>query len=146
MSERTAHPFTILAPILARGRANGGTADAFRPTVVAMLALVLMTGRGVCHGHEGGHGGWRHGGPDWEDEGHSYDRARRASAQGEILSLAEIYRRAATRFPGRVLEAELESEHGRWVYELKILDHAGRLRKVYLDAGSGEFLKSEDDD
>jgi uncharacterized membrane protein YkoI len=112
--------------------------------LVPILALALMTSRGF--GHEGNRGGWRHGVPDWEDEDHSYDRARRASAQGEILSLAEIYRRAAARFPGRVLEAELESEHGRWVYELKILDPGGRLRKIHLDAGTGEFLNPEDND
>ena len=62
--------------------------------------------------------------PDWEDDDSSYDRARRANQRGEILDLAEIYARAAAQVPGRVLEAELEKEHGRWVYELKILEPA----------------------
>lgn len=106
---------------------------------ILALGLALAAGRGL------GHGDGR-GGPDWEDDGHSHDRARRASARGEILSLAEIYKRAAARFPGRVLEAELESEQGQWVYELKMLDPAGRLRKVDLDARTGEFLQREDDD
>lgn len=110
---------------------------------ILALGLALAAGRGLGHG--GAHGDGR-GGLDWEDDGHSYDRARRASAQGEILSLAEIYKRAAARFPGRVVEAELESEQGHWVYELKILDPDGRLRKVDLDARTGEFLQREDDD
>ena len=115
-------------------------------TACSILALGLTLTAGPGFGHGGIHGDGRHGGPDWEDDGHSYDRARRASEQGEILSLAEIYHRAATRFPGRVLEAELESEHGHWVYELKILDPGGRLRKIDLDARTGEFLEREDDD
>ena len=111
------------------------------------LALLLAAGWGSAHG--GGH----HGDRDWEDADHSYDRARRASERGEILSLAEIYTRAAARFPGRVLEAELEPQdhghgqkHGHWVYELKILDPGGRLLKVYLDAHSGAILDHEEDD
>jgi len=109
-----------------------------RPFLV--LAVALAAGWGSAQA------GRPQGDRDWEDANHSYDRARRASERGEILSLAEIYTRAAARFPGRVLEAELESEHGRWVYELKILDRAGRLLKVHLDADSGAILEQEEDD
>jgi len=83
---------------------------------------------------------------DWTDEDHSYDRARRAAERGEILPLERIYERALARFPGRVLEAELERKRGLWVYELKILDDRGRLFEVYLDAGTGAVLKHEEDD
>ncbi len=85
-------------------------------------------------------------GHDWEDEDHSYDRARRASEAGEILTIAEIYERARRALPGRILEAELERAHGRWVYELKILDPRGRLFELYLDAASGQVLKREKED
>lgn len=90
--------------------------------------------------------GWpgaRAGHHDWEDDNHSYDRARRASEQGEILSLAEIYTRVAAQVPGRILDAELEKEHGRWVYELRILDPDGRLQEVALDARTGLLLPDE---
>lgn len=83
---------------------------------------------------------------DWDDEDHSYDRARRASERGEILPLSTIYERALARVPGRVLEAELERKHGLWVYELKILDAAGRLLEVYLDASTGALLDHEEED
>lgn len=109
-----------------------------RPFLVLAVALGLGWGSAQA--------GRQPGNRDWEDADHSYDRARRASERGEILSLTEIYARAAARSPGRVLEAELESEHGRWVYELKVLDPAGRLREVHLDARSGAILESEVDD
>jgi uncharacterized membrane protein YkoI len=85
-------------------------------------------------------------GHGWEDEDHSYDRARRASEAGEILTIAEIYERARQAMAGRILEAELERKHGRWVYELKILDPQGRLFELYLDAASGQVLKQEKED
>ena len=91
-------------------------------------------------------GGAHHGDHDWEDDDHSYDRARRASERGEILDLAEIYARVATAVPGRVLETELEDEHGHWVYELRILDPQGRLREVALDARTGRLLTGRKDD
>jgi len=120
----------------------------------AVLAMALALALALAAGPGSAHAGGRHGGRDWEDAGHSYDRARRASERGEILSLTEIYRRAATRFPGRVLEAELELESdqgpeqkpGHWVYELKILDPGGRLLEGHLDAHSGAILDQEEDD
>ncbi len=83
---------------------------------------------------------------DWEDEGRSHDRARRAAEAGEILPLAEIYERARRVQPGRVLEAELERARGRWIYEIKILDPEGRLYELKLDAATGKILKREEED
>ncbi len=134
-----------------------------RPRWLLILALALAAGSASTH--EDGHRGDPRDGRDWEDGGHSYDQARRAAERGEILSLEAIYARTAARFPGRVLEAELEWEdrpgghqddqrdgngHGRgdrhWVYELKVLEPDGRLRKVHLDAHSGAILDDEEDD
>ena len=127
-----------------------------RPCLHPLLALALAAGSAsaLADGH--------HGGRDWEDGGHSYDQARRAAERGEILSLEAIYARTVARFPGRVLEAELEWEdrpddhrddhgdgdgHGQgdrhWVYELKVLEPGGRLRKDHLDAHTGAILELE---
>jgi uncharacterized membrane protein YkoI len=81
---------------------------------------------------------------EWEDDDHSHDRARRAAERGEILNLSEVYTRVAAQVPGRVLEAELEREYGRWVYELKILDPRGRLQEIELDARTGAILDHEE--
>jgi hypothetical protein len=83
---------------------------------------------------------------DWEDEDRSHDRARRATEAGEILPIAEIYERARREQSGRVLEAELERSHGRWIYELKILDPQGRLHELKLDGATGKILKREEED
>lgn len=120
------------------------------PRLSATLALPLVLAAGVAlpHGSSPGdreQAGWTHV-HDWEDEGHSYDRARRASEAGEILPIAAIYEQALRAQPGRVLEAELERARGRWIYELKILDPEGRLYELKLDAASGEILKREEGD
>jgi uncharacterized membrane protein YkoI len=121
--------------------------------VLALVGTGVGTGLGTGTGVAAHDEHDRQGGPDWQDAGHSYDRARRAAARGEILSLEAIYARAAARFPGRVLEAELEwddagsgHEGPHWVYELKLLETGGRLRKVYLDAHTGTILDHEEDD
>lgn len=111
------------------------------PHLVLGLTLAVAAGS-ACGDHPFGGGKGHH---EWEDDDHSYDRARRASERGEILSLEEIYARVATQVPGRVLETELEHEHGGWVYELKILDPQGRLQDVSLDARTGLVLPERHD-
>jgi hypothetical protein len=114
-----------------------------------VTALVLAAGVIVADDDRDPHEG--HGldpgqAPSWADEDHSYDRARRASERGEILPLTAIYERVLKRFPGRVLEAELERERGRWIYELKVLDASGQLFEIYTDASTGEIIKHKADD
>ena len=69
------------------------------------------------------------------------DRARAALQAGEILPLATILARLAQTQPGQVLEVELERKDGRWLYEIKLLQPGGGLRKLELDAKSGEVLQ-----
>ena len=74
-----------------------------------------------------------------------HEAARAALARGEILPLPRILIIAAGRVPGDVLEVELEDEHGRLIYDLKILAGNGRVREVEIDARTGAVLKVEDD-
>lgn len=49
--------------------------------------------------------------------------------------------------PGRsLLEAELEEEHGAYVYEVELLTTGGVVRELELDARDGRILKDEEDD
>lgn len=58
-------------------------------------------------------------------------------AGGDILPLVELLQREE--LAGlRVLEAELEREDGRLVYELELLDESGRVYERYYDAASGQ--------
>lgn len=71
------------------------------------------------------------------------DRARAALQAGEILPLTNILARLAQTQPGQVLEVELERKGGRWLYEIKLLQPGGGLRKLEVDAQSGEVLRQK---
>ena len=73
-----------------------------------------------------------------------HERARMLRDAGEIMPLGEILQRPE--LDGmRVIEAELEREDGRMVYELEVLDPDGRVREWYFDAATGEPLAWERD-
>jgi hypothetical protein len=76
-----------------------------------------------------------------DDDDHDHDRARAAVAAGEVLPLQALLARLRSRQPGEVLEVELEQDHGRWRYEIKLLQADGTLRKLKLDARTGEPLQ-----
>lgn len=69
------------------------------------------------------------------------EEVRRAVEAGEIKSLADILAAVRGRLPGEVAGVEIEREHGRWVYEFRVLDDKGRLYEVYVDARSGTIEK-----
>ncbi len=48
--------------------------------------------------------------------------------------------------PGRVLETELQHRGARRVYEIEILDDRGVVWELVYDAGTGELLRSEQED
>ncbi|MCG5502152.1 PepSY domain-containing protein [Ectothiorhodospira lacustris] len=69
----------------------------------------------------------------------------RLRAAGEIMPMEEVLRQAAGIVPGQFIEAELEREDGRYVYELKILDADGVRHKLYLNASDASLIKRERD-
>jgi len=81
---------------------------------------------------------------DWEsDKRRDHDRARRALEEGRALPLAAILNRVGNRLGGEVVGVEFEREHGRYVYEFRVITPAGRLREVYVDAMTAEILNGE---
>ncbi|MBL8259090.1 MAG: hypothetical protein JNM60_04665 [Candidatus Competibacteraceae bacterium] len=76
-----------------------------------------------------------------------HDEIRRLHRAGKILSLGAIIARHQRRYrDGQLLEAELEFEKGRYVYDLKILDDEGVVREFEYDAASGELWHLEHED
>ena len=71
------------------------------------------------------------------------DAARGLREAGEIMSLETILEKARVARPGRVLEVELEAEHGRRIYKIEILDQQGTVWEMKLDAATGELLETE---
>jgi len=73
-----------------------------------------------------------------------HDRVRQLRATGQILALETIIANHRRQHPGgQLLEAELEFEQGRYVYELKMLGDDGVVREFEYDARSGELWRVE---
>jgi uncharacterized membrane protein YkoI len=75
-----------------------------------------------------------------------HDEARRLQQAGDILPLETIIKKAQAIHPGRILEAELESEHGHYYYEIELLDDNGRVWEMKLDSQTGEPINKKQDD
>jgi uncharacterized membrane protein YkoI len=75
-----------------------------------------------------------------------YELARKLSQQGHILPLEKILTFARAQKKGEVLDTELEKKHGRYLYEVEILDVKGQVWEVKLDAKTGQLIKLELDD
>ena len=71
---------------------------------------------------------------------------RQLVRSGEILSLDRILQRHPQLASQRLLDLEVEQEHGRIVYELEYLQQNGVVVKKVIDAKSGDLLKQEDED
>lgn len=56
------------------------------------------------------------------------------------LSLAQAVRLAQHRFRARVVRAETQTQGDRTIYVLRMLDDAGRVFAVRVDAASGSIL------
>lgn len=80
----------------------------------------------------------------WHEQHSAYEQAREAVRLGRALPLNEVRQHLQRVAPGRIVATHYEFEFERWVYEFKILDPQGRLRKVHLDARSGELVKMSD--
>lgn len=75
------------------------------------------------------------------------DEALRLRQQGVILPFEQLLQRAMERYPGaRLLEAELEEHHERYVYEVELLTPANAVREIKIDASNGQLISDKEDD
>ena len=74
-----------------------------------------------------------------------HEQAHALRDAGDVMPLSELVRRPE-RVGQRVLEAELEDEHGRRVYELELLGSDGRVYERYFDAVTGSPVKRNPED
>jgi len=79
--------------------------------------------------------------PAWAASEGDHDRARAAVEAGEILPLPALLEQVQRTHPGQVLALELETQGGRWIYEMKLLQPDGRLLKLVVDARTAQVLK-----
>jgi len=82
----------------------------------------------------------------WADSEPDAETVREWVEAGEVLPLETILARHRERIPGRLLDLEVEHEHGRIVYKLEVVDKHGQVYEIYLDAQNGEWLGLELED
>ena len=70
-------------------------------------------------------------------------QARDLAISGEILPLEQVLLSVKGDRNWRLLEAELEKEDGRWIYEFEVVDDGGQVYEIEVDARSGEILEEE---
>ena len=75
-----------------------------------------------------------------------HERARTQVERGTIRPLQEILKGIEAIERSRVLEVELEREHGTYVYEIEILTPDGRVEALRVDATDGRVLRRRLDD
>ena len=81
------------------------------------------------------------------DDDDDHERARQALAEGRVLPLSTVLARLqAQGWPGQVLKVEFEHEHGRYVYEIRLLQPDGRVVKLDVDAQDARVLKARQKD
>lgn len=66
--------------------------------------------------------------------------------QGEILPLETILARFPAKEYGKLLDLEVEREHGTVVYEFEFLRTDGRIIEIEVDAKDGRILEQEIED
>jgi uncharacterized membrane protein YkoI len=60
--------------------------------------------------------------------------------RGEIRPLSEVLSAIRDKLPGDVTKVEIEREHGRWLYELDVIDRStGQKSEVKVDARRAEI-------
>ncbi len=74
-----------------------------------------------------------------------FDDDKAQLLKGVNITLVEAVEKALTTVKGKAVEAELENEHGKTVFEVKIIDENETTREIYVDAHSGEVVKIEKD-
>jgi uncharacterized membrane protein YkoI len=74
------------------------------------------------------------------------NEARELVEQGIIQSLDKILARHQLDKNSRLLDVDLERDHGRIIYELEVIGNDGVVREYYFDAKDGQLLKEEIED
>lgn len=113
------------------------TCGLMMPAVVAMTLIAAADP--AWHNDRRGHG------HHWDGGHHDHEAARAAVERGEIKPLVELLGQVKDKLPGDIAGVELERHHGVWLYEFRVIDKAGRLFDVHVDAKSGEIKSTGED-
>lgn len=111
---------------LATARQNSGMNKTIMTSILATILAIALTGA-LLH-------------PALADD--DADRAREGVEAGRYVPLEDIIRSARQRYPGRIVEVELDDDE----YEIEILQDDGTKVELEYDARTGKLLEVDVDD
>ena len=74
-----------------------------------------------------------------------HDLADRLENEGHIMTLEEILSIANKDHQGRIIEAELETRDGQYVYQIDLLDNDGVIWELEYNASTGFLITKQRD-
>ncbi len=79
---------------------------------------------------------------DEDDEGLDQEEASEAVREGRILPLSRALEILGARHGGRVIDINLTRSRGQYVYRFTLRETAGRVRKVSMNAKTGQISRA----
>lgn len=76
--------------------------------------------------------------------GAAFADTKHAQLPKTAVSMEQAMKAATDRYPGRVIEAELEAEDGAAEYEITVVSASGEQREVKVDAQSGKVSEESE--
>lgn len=83
-------------------------------------------------------------GPAWSDSKEGKKKGKAEMAASAKVPMEQAIKAAADKAGGKAIEAELEREHGKIVWEIEVITAEGKTVEVHVDADSGEVIDVED--
>lgn len=83
--------------------------------------------------------------PAWASEAINQDEAAALRRQGIIQPLKKILHAAQQLHSGRVMEVELGKQHDLYIYEIEIVDSAGRVWEMKFNAQTASLITQKQD-
>jgi uncharacterized membrane protein YkoI len=80
------------------------------------------------------------------DERENAEEVYAGAKSGKILPLAKILANVRKIYSGEIVETKFEHKGDALIYEIYLLDDSGRRQEIYIDARTGEPIKTEGDD
>ena len=74
-----------------------------------------------------------------------HDLADKLESEGQIMTLEEIIGIANKDQQGRILEAELETRKGEYIYQIDLLDNDGVIWELEYNASTGQLITKQRD-
>lgn len=79
-----------------------------------------------------------------DDDAREHYRAQQALQSGKIRPLEDIIATVRKEVPGDIIEIEFETEDGRYIYEMEIIQPSGQIIEIEIDATTKVILGREE--